>query len=62
MSNELLGTTDALAWAQEFMRKFGDRKEDIDEGLMLAWFANAMVTAVDEWRRTHESAHGDSHE
>lgn len=35
----------ADVWAEEFMRNFGERKDDIDEGLMIAWFANAMETA-----------------
>lgn len=34
---ELLSTTDAAFWAQEFVRVHGG-----DEGLMLAWFANAI--------------------
>jgi hypothetical protein len=42
--NYLLETTDARKWAQEFMREFGDRKAEIDEGLMIAWFANAIET------------------
>jgi hypothetical protein len=29
---KLHSTTDAQVWAQEFMRLFGDRREEIDEG------------------------------
>jgi hypothetical protein len=41
----LLETTDAMVWAEEFVRLKIKNKwtlESIDEGLMLAWFANAM--------------------
>ncbi len=41
----LYGTTDAMVWAEEFMKNFGDKLEQIDIGLMVGWFANAMVTA-----------------
>lgn len=40
----LLSTTNAREWAQEFLRLFGDKPEAIDEGLMIAWFANAIET------------------
>lgn len=46
----LLKTIDAQIWAREFMRSFGHRKEEIDEGLMLAWFANAIMRGIDEQR------------
>lgn len=42
-ATELLQTTDAEVWADEFMRLFGDRPEVIDKGLMIGWFANAMA-------------------
>jgi hypothetical protein len=38
----LHATTDAAVWAAEFMALFGSRLEDIDEGLMIGWFANAI--------------------
>ena len=44
---DLLDTTDASLWAKEFVRykvKNNWSIDDIDEGLMLAWFANAMFT------------------
>jgi hypothetical protein len=37
--------TDGRAWAREFMRVIGelpDGPDDIDEGLMIGWFANAI--------------------
>lgn len=45
MSEELNlhGTTDAAVWAKEFCRLF----PDADEGLMISWFANAIMTGVD---------------
>lgn len=43
-----LDTMDAKLWAQEFMRLFGERRQEIDEGLMLAWFANAIMRGYDE--------------
>lgn len=44
--NRLYAKPDAKVWADEFMAEFGDRREDIDEGLMIGWFANAMEQAV----------------
>lgn len=52
---DLLGSTDAGFWAQEFIRirkqVLVQRKEDIadDEGTMAAWFANCMASATKEW-------------
>jgi hypothetical protein len=34
--------TDGLSWASEFIKRFGDRPDEIDEDLMLGWFANAI--------------------
>lgn len=41
----LLSSADAQVWAKEFMKlvQFG---VEIDEGLMMSWFANAMLTAM----------------
>lgn len=39
---------DAQDWARAFMGLFGHRKDEIDEGLMLAWFANALMRGFDE--------------
>ena len=52
----LLGTADAMVWAEEFCRIFDGktiRTEDINTfsdpvtvGTMVGWFANAMQTAL----------------
>jgi len=42
----LLKTNDAQAWAKEFVKCKRKNKwmlDDIDESLMIAWFANAMA-------------------
>jgi hypothetical protein len=49
---DLLSTTDAQTWAQEFLDRFGERLEDIDEGLMIAWFANAIETGREAGRQS----------
>ncbi len=49
MSN-LNWNMDARDWAAEFMRLFSDRRGEIDEGLMLAWFANAIMCGYDVGR------------
>lgn len=49
----LLSTTDGSRWAAEFMRLFGDRKNEIDDGLMTAWFANALEAG---WTAGHRAA------
>lgn len=57
--NDLLQTMDAKVWADEFMARFGSRKDDIDADLMLAWFANAIMTGWDfRARRGEDSSHG----
>jgi len=56
----LLGTDDAMVWAQEFCRIFAGATivqnaaanpnfsgTQVDEGTMVGWFANAMQTALD---------------
>lgn len=40
---KLLETTDATVWAEEFMKNFGDKLDQIDFGLMVGWFANAFA-------------------
>ena len=43
---ELLETNDAMIWAKEFVKckkKNVWTLKDIDEALMVGWFANAMV-------------------
>jgi hypothetical protein len=46
-----LGELDAAKWAAEFVRLFGG-----DEGLMLGWFANAIMTGYDEAMRRQSPA------
>lgn len=49
----LIETADAMIWAQEFVRTKLDNGwslEDIDESLMVGWFASAMQAAV--WLQT----------
>jgi hypothetical protein len=45
------GNTDALVWAEYFMELFGDRRDEIDTGLMIGWFANAIETGRMEGQR-----------
>jgi len=50
----LLGTNDAMVWAEEFCRIFNDKTivsgndsgRFVNEGTMVSWFANAMQTAI----------------
>lgn len=56
MSSKLPQSTDARDWASEFMEFWGHRLNEIDEELMLTWFANAIMAGVDEAnRRTRNS-------
>ena len=51
----LLETTDAVVWAKEFERCKKTNNwtlEDIDEGLMICWFANAFT--AQEFKRVEE--------
>jgi hypothetical protein len=72
---KLAETTDASVWAAEFMRtkkEQGWTLEEIDEDLMLGWFANAMCAQMDkdraelermrEAREQIEKTIGDPHE
>ncbi len=34
--------TDGGLWAKEFIKKFGNKRDEIDEGLMITWFCNAI--------------------
>lgn len=45
--DKLTQTIDASVWAKTFMEMFKDRHEEIDEELMLTWFANAIMTGSD---------------
>lgn len=37
--------TNAQVWAKDFMKIWGNRLDEIDEDLMIGWFANAIETA-----------------
>lgn len=60
---KLHGTTDAQVWAREFMALWHERVGFVNEGTMIAWFANAIETgraagvrSVDEsFRRVAEA-------
>ncbi len=39
--NRLYSTDDATVWAEEFAKV----RPDVDQGLMVGWFANAIETA-----------------
>lgn len=45
-TKKLYASNDAQVWAEEFM-KVVEAGVQIDEGLMVTWFANAIVTAED---------------
>ena len=54
---KLVHTGDAQVWAKEFVKyknKCGWTLDDIDEGLMIGWFANAMCAA--EFREGRDNA------
>ena len=52
--NDDWAKADGAVWAQEFMKMFGHRKEEIDEDLMLCWFSNAIMCARDELLRNEK--------
>lgn len=51
-SAELHNTMDARKWAEAFCGIFKDRRDEIDEELMLGWFANAIMVGFDHARNT----------
>lgn len=51
MSEVIRDSIDAKVWAVEFMNLFSDKRDEIDEGLMIAWFANAIMNGFDEAAR-----------
>lgn len=46
-----LGEFDASKWAAEFIRLWGHRMDEVDKSLMVAWFANAIMTGYDHGRK-----------
>ena len=58
LERTLMGTDDAMVWAEEFCRIFDGKTITADEGdegvgpgSMVAWFANAMQVAIDMYER-----------
>lgn len=49
---------DAQKWAKEFMRIWSGRWSEVDEGLMIGWFANAIMRGFDEGQRRLRKQHG----
>jgi hypothetical protein len=47
----LEGVFDATVWAESFIREFGQRRQDINQQVMTAWFANAIETGRKEGKR-----------
>lgn len=50
-----LPSFDARDWAAAFMEKFSHRKNEIDESVMLGWFANALMRGYDERQKRNLS-------
>ena len=49
---KLIGNMDARVWAEEFVRLINSSSGiDIDEGLMIGWFANAIMTGHDSGKK-----------
>jgi hypothetical protein len=47
--NFLIGETDAQVWAREFVKIARENpKIPVDEGTMIGWFANAIMSGYDE--------------
>jgi len=46
---------DGQKWAQEFIKLFEDKKEEIDESLMITWFCNSIIAGFDEANRRHKN-------
>lgn len=55
-----LPSFDARDWAAEFVRLFGDKRDQIDEALMLGWFANALMRGFDEHAHRNAAAISDA--
>lgn len=41
-----------VKWAAWFMDRFGSRRDEITEELMIGWFANAIMAGYDEGQRS----------
>ena len=58
LTHLLLNTPDAMTWAEQFCLQFDGRtvcviesEQNVDPGLMVGWFANAMQTAINFYER-----------
>jgi len=58
VTNMLHNTDDPSVWAEEFCRLFHGKivtilesREEVDPGLMIGWFANAMMVAINHYER-----------
>lgn len=47
---KLHNTMDARVWAKEFMRLHKKYGWEVDEEMMLGWFANAIMCGYDHYR------------
>lgn len=58
----LVECLDAKIWAEEFMKTYKflieNGQDDLDEGLMLGWFANAIMSGHDHATRRERAATG----
>jgi len=53
---ELIGETDAMVWAQEFVQVVKGRPDLLlDEGFMVGWFANAIESGRMEEERVRSN-------
>lgn len=53
----LQGEFDAVVWAREFLHIIVEPKIEIDEGLMIGWFSNAIMAGYD-YARNHPEGLG----
>lgn len=55
-------TTDALVWAEEFVKTVKKNPAvATDEGAMIGWFANAIMAGYDEAQRKYEMVNRHNH-
>lgn len=53
--NDLVGEVDATVWVEHWKAAISDRPGiPRDEGAMIAWFANAIMSGYDEGRRAEQ--------
>ncbi|MET0786528.1 MAG: hypothetical protein ABWY25_07480 [Paenisporosarcina sp.] len=59
----LQSTDDATLWATEFCRLFdgrvvtmADSEDQVDQGLMVGWFSNAMQAGINQYERQRSRA------